>query len=112
MKGGVREKGEWFSSEQGMPQGGICSPLLVNIARDGLEQAITAAFPALVRGERWKPTVVRYADDFVVLHPDKAVIEQAQQVVSAWLAELGLTLKPSKTHITHTLTPCGVPRSV
>jgi RNA-directed DNA polymerase len=106
LKAGVMENGAWFPTEQGTPQGGICSPLLANIALHGLEQAITSAFPALVRGERWKPTVVRYADDFVVLHPDKAVIEQAQQVVSAWLAELGLTLKPSKTHITHTLTPC------
>src|SRR5213596_540575 len=51
-------------------QGGVCSPLLANIALHGLEQEITAAFPALVHGERWKPTVVRYADDLVVLHSD------------------------------------------
>jgi len=47
--------------------------------------------------------VVRYADDFVVLHPDLAIIEEIQQRVSAWLAELGLELKSSKTGITHTL---------
>jgi RNA-directed DNA polymerase len=56
-----------------------------------------------MQGERWKPTVVRYADDFVVLHPDKAVIEQTQQLVSTWLSGMELTLKPSKTHLTHTL---------
>lgn len=106
LKAGVMENGAWFPTEQGTPQGGICSPLVANIALHGRDQAITSAFPALVRAERWKPTVVRYADDFVVLHPDKAVIEQAQQVVSAWRAELGLTLNPSKTPITHTLTPC------
>jgi len=82
------------------------SPLLANIALHGLEQEITSAFPALVQTERWKPTVVRYADDLVVLHSDKAVIEQVQQLVSAWLAGMGLALKPSKTCITHTLTPC------
>lgn len=65
LKAGVMENGAWFPTEQGTPQGGICSPLLANIALHGLEQAITSAFPALVRGERWKPTVVRYADDFV-----------------------------------------------
>jgi RNA-directed DNA polymerase len=40
------------------------------------------------------------------LHPDKVVIEQTQHMVSTWLADMGLTLKPSKTHITHTLTHC------
>jgi hypothetical protein len=50
--------------------------------------------------------VVRYADDLVILHADKAVIEQVQQLVSPWLAGMGLALKPSKTCITHTLTPC------
>jgi RNA-directed DNA polymerase len=78
--------------------------LLANIALHGLEQEITSAFPTLVHGERWKPTVVRYADDLVVLHSDKAVIEQVQQLISDWLAGMGLALKPSKTRITHTLT--------
>src|SRR5439155_8460906 len=93
---GVIENGAWFPTEEGTPQGGVCSPLLANIALHGLEQEITAAFPALVHGERWKPTVVRYADDLVVLHSDKAVVEQVQQLVSTWLASMGLVLKPSK----------------
>jgi RNA-directed DNA polymerase len=42
----------------------------------------------------------------VVLHPDKAVIEQIQRIVSTWLEDMGLTLKPSKTHLTHTLIRC------
>ncbi len=106
LKAGVIENGAWFPTEEGTPQGGVCSPLLANIALHGLEQEITSAFPALVQKERWKPTVVRYADDLVVLHADKAVIEQVQQLVSVWLAGMGLALKPSKTCITHTLTPC------
>jgi RNA-directed DNA polymerase len=48
---------------------------------------------------------VRFADDFVVLHEDLAVIEQAQQIAAAWLQGMGLELKPSKTRITHTLVP-------
>src|SRR5579859_1585454 len=44
-----------------------------------------------------------YLPYFVVLHQDLAVIQQAQQVITAWLAPLGLELKASKTHITHTL---------
>jgi RNA-directed DNA polymerase len=65
LKAGVMENGAWFPTEEGTPQGGVCSPLLANIALHGLEEAITAAFPQFSRGERWKPTVVRYADDFV-----------------------------------------------
>src|SRR2546428_3987051 len=38
-----------------------------------------------------------------LLHPDQTVIEQTQHIAEDWLAEMGLELKPSKTHITHTL---------
>ena len=50
--------------------------------------------------------MVRYADDLVILHAEKAAIEQIQQLVATWLASMGLTLKPGKTCITHTLIPC------
>lgn len=105
LKAGVMEDGAWFPTEEGSPQGGICSPLLANVALHGLEQAITSAFPPLHKGERWQPTVVRYADDFVVLHPNQGAIEQAQHIAQTWLAGMGLELKPSKTHLTHTLHP-------
>jgi RNA-directed DNA polymerase len=97
------ENGMWFPTEEGTPQGGVCSPRWANMALHGLEETITAAFPPLLHGARWKPTVVRYADDFVVLHADTGAIEQVQRLAQNWLAEMGLTLKPSKTHITHTL---------
>lgn len=88
-------------------QAGVISPLLANIALHGLETAIRQAFPltAKVNGRQveWQPQVIRYADDFVVLHRDAASIERAQQIASAWLADMGLELKPSKTRITHTL---------
>jgi RNA-directed DNA polymerase len=81
--------------------------LLANIALHGLEAAVKAPFPAevLVHGERLrgKPTLVRYADDFVILHDTLDTIEQAQAAATTWLAELDLELKPSKTRIVHTL---------
>lgn len=83
----------------------MASPLLANIALHGLEDAIRAAFHTWrtkPRVERWKPFVVRYADDFVVLHRDRAVIERAQAVAAAWLAEMGLELHPEKTRVVHT----------
>src|SRR5215467_8070623 len=46
---------------------------------------------------------IRYADDFVALHPSRAGVEKARQVIELWLTGIGLELKPSKTRITHTL---------
>jgi RNA-directed DNA polymerase len=92
--------GKLFSpTPMGSPQGGGISPLLANVALHGLETTIRAAFTTT----EGKPTVIRYADDFVALHPDVAVIERVQSIVSEWLATIGLELKPSKTRITHTL---------
>ncbi len=50
--------------------------------------------------------IIRYADDLVVLHRDREVIEQAKQVLIEWLATMGLELKDSKTRYTHTLDQC------
>jgi len=87
----------------------VLSPLLANIALHGLEATIRASFPRTARRQGkvapgWTPIVIRYADDFVILHEDRGVIETAQQVTADWLTGLGLELKPSKTRITHTLT--------
>jgi hypothetical protein len=49
------------------------------------------------------PHLVRYADDFVILHEDLPVIEKCQEAVREFLAPMGLELKPEKTTITHTL---------
>ena len=99
---------ELFPTEAGTPQGGVISPLLANIALHGLETAIKAAFPRTTSGygkqkEEWTPIVVRYADDFVVMHRDLPTIERAQQVIAEWLVTVGLELKPSKTRIVHSL---------
>jgi RNA-directed DNA polymerase len=108
LKAGVMEGTTLFPTEEGTPQGGPISPLLANIALHGLETAIRAAFPKSVkiegkRIENWQPQIIRYADDFLVLHRDRAVIEQTREITSTWLADMGLELKPSKTRITHTL---------
>jgi RNA-directed DNA polymerase len=108
LKAGVMEGETLFPTEEGAPQGGVISPLLANIALHGLETAVKDGFPGkkTIQGKRienWKPLVIRYADDFLILHRDQAVIEEAKQRASRWLNEMGLELKPSKTRITHTL---------
>ena len=75
------------------------------MALHGLETAIKTAFPTYKDRQRWKPKVVRYADDFVVLHKDREVIVQAQAIASRWLQGMGLALKPSKTRMAHTRHP-------
>jgi RNA-directed DNA polymerase len=101
LKAGVMDGEQLFPTEEGVMQGSPLSPLLANIALHGLETAIVESFPRQ-RGFS-PPSVVRYADDFVVLHSDKQVIEQCADVAREWLKPLGLELKASKTRIAHTL---------
>jgi RNA-directed DNA polymerase len=100
LKAGVLEDGMLHPTEQGTPQGGVLSPLLANIALHGMEMAVHAAFMR----RRDRPAVIRYADDFVILHPTEDGVRKAQQVVAEWLAGMGLILHPTKTALTHTLT--------
>ena len=99
LQAGVMDGRELFPTEEGTPQGGVISPLLSNIALHGMENRI--------RQVNKTANLIRYADDFVILHPDITVIHKCQQVVAEWLSGIGLELKPSKTRITHTLNSCG-----
>ena len=64
-----------------------------------METAVRAAFPL----KEGKPNFIRYADDFVVLHPTEEGVRKARAILETWLKDMGLELKPSKTRITHTL---------
>lgn len=99
LKAGVLEDDVFNPTEQGTPQGGVISPLLANIALHGMEQIIKEKFP-ITRGG---PILIRYADDFLVLHKDLTVIQQCKEAIEIWLADIGLNLKQEKTRIAHTL---------
>jgi RNA-directed DNA polymerase len=101
LKAGIFDGGRLFPSEAGSPQGGTVSPLLANIALHGLETAITKAYPP--KWNQTAPMTVRYADDFVIMHEDQAVINQCRTVASRWLETMGLELSETKTRLTHTL---------
>ena len=101
LKSGVIDSKKLFPTEEGTPQGGICSPLLANIALHGMEERIKQAFPKKsfwkknkVVARRNAAQLIRFADDFVILHEDLEVIQQCQIIISEWLKELGLELKP------------------
>lgn len=115
LKSGVIDGSSFVATTKGTPQGGVISPLLGNVSLDGLEERIDQAFPAnktgYISGAKRKygrenvsaPRVIRYADDFVVLCDEKVVVEECREIISNWLAERGLKLKPEKTRLTHTL---------
>jgi RNA-directed DNA polymerase len=98
LKAGIVDRGKWLFPEAGTPQGGVVSPLLANIALHGLEITLVKAVP-----RKYRPSVVRYADDLVILCADLEALIKLKEVAESWLAEMGLHLKPSKTRITHTL---------
>jgi len=102
LKAGVLEKGVFAPTETGTPQGGTISPLLANIALHGMEEVVQSKRN---RKHQEQPILVRYADDLVLLHSDLEKLQQAEQKLVEWLAEMGLFMNPKKTRITHTLTP-------
>lgn len=97
LKAGYMEKGQLFPTDAGTPQGGIISPILANLALDGLEEAVQA-----VARKSDKVHFVRYADDFVVTGATRELLEQkVKPAVTAFLQERGLELSEQKTVITH-----------
>lgn len=107
LKAGVLDNGELFPTERGTMQGGTISPLLANVALHGMEELLVQRFPTKLHKRFYAPQVIRYADDLVVLHKDRAIIEQCQEVLAEWLQNMGLELKPSKTRIAHTRKALG-----
>jgi RNA-directed DNA polymerase len=108
LKAGIMEGKRLFPTDQGTPQGGVISPLLANIALHGFETAIMRAFPTTVKRDgkkidNWRPRIIRYADDFVIIHRELDVIKEAKRRAEKWLSEIGLELNQKKTQITHTL---------
>lgn len=109
LKSGVMDSKSLFPTSEGTPQGGTISPLLANIALHGMENRIKQAFPhrkVTINEKRVHiacPDIIRYADDFVIIHEDVTVVQRCQQIITEWLNDMGLELKPSKTRLTHTL---------
>jgi group II intron reverse transcriptase/maturase len=89
LKAGVMEQGVLRPTRVGTPQGGVISPLLANIALNSLDWHLDQ------HGMRF----VRYADDFVVLCPTEAAVQEALDLVQQHLASLSLQLSAGKTKV-------------
>lgn len=101
LKAGVLADGAFTPTTSGTPQGGVISPLLANIALHELEQAASRSY----QDKGGTPFLIRYADDFVVLHPSLEGIEASKTAIEHWLGGMGLHLSPTKTRVSHTLRP-------
>lgn len=106
LKAGILDDRELLFPIEGTPQGGICSPLLANIALHGMEERIKEFAATLKGGKRDNMnslSLIRYADDFVIIHENINVIRQCQKIIGEWLSQIGLEFSQEKTKIIHTL---------
>jgi RNA-directed DNA polymerase len=105
LKAGYMDKSVLYPTEDGTPQGGPLSPVLANMALDGLERILRKqdphAGPKAAKGKNKQVNLVRYCDDFIITGISQEVLEtEVKPLVSAFLQARGLKLSPEKTTIT------------
>ena len=100
LKAGYLEDGVLYPTPTGTGQGAVISPLLLNVALHGMEEAlgVTHDSHGHIKGSR---AVVRYADDAVVFCRSREEAERAREALRGWLAQRGLALSEEKTRIVH-----------
>ncbi|WP_416777288.1 reverse transcriptase domain-containing protein [Xenorhabdus budapestensis] len=101
---GFIDKGLFYRTAEGTPQGGIISPVLANMALNGLEKVLETHFGKKNTKASYKTKVnyVRYADDFIITGISKELLEnEVKPLVEAFMVKRGLQLSPEKTVITH-----------
>jgi RNA-directed DNA polymerase len=105
LKAGVVEDGVLAPTEQGAPQGGVISPLLLSVALHGMEHAAGVRYHS--SGSQAGTTMaassvmVRYADDQVALCVSREQAEQVKERLAEWLKPRGLAFNEDKTRVVH-----------
>jgi len=111
LKAGVFEAGKGFApTEEGTPQGGVISPLLLNVALHGLEKAAGVRYrrTGTHAGETMpgSPVLIRYADDMIAFCHTQQQAQQVKASLAEWLAPRGLIFNEDKTQIVHLSAGC------
>ncbi len=108
LNAGYVENFHLFPTEKGTPQGGTVSPIIANIALNGLETALASKFYSRTDGTIDKPhrnkhkiNFVRFADDFVITADSPETTREVLEVVKTFLDPRGLKLSEEKTLVTH-----------
>ena len=103
LRAGIFEAGKGYSpTEEGTPQGGVISPLLLNIALHGLEEAAGVRYRTGSHAREFKagrPALTRYAGDLVVCCHSRQDAEQVKARLAGWLEPRGLAFNDARTRI-------------
>jgi len=106
LKAGVIDRGRFAPTEQGCPQGGVISPVLMNVVLHGMEEAAGVRYHP--GGHRdagtavpGSPVLIRYADDALALCHSREQAEQVKARLAVWLAPRGLAFNEDKTRVVH-----------
>src|SRR5215470_9690722 len=104
LTAGVFEAAKGFApTEEGTPQGGVISPLLLNVALHGLEEAAGVKYIPVgkLAGDTrtGSPVLIRYADDMVALCHSQQQADQVKARLTEWLAPRGLAFNEDKTRV-------------
>jgi RNA-directed DNA polymerase len=83
--------------------GAVVSPVLLNVALHGMEQAAGVRYYTTGRAAGWtvadSPVLIRYADDLVALCHSRHEAEQVKARLASWLAPRGLAFNEDKTRV-------------
>lgn len=97
LKAGVLSGGRLSYPQEGTPQGGVISPLLSNIyLHYVLDEWFIEAIQPRLKGNS---SLIRFADDFLLLFDSKEDAERVMKVLPKRLGKYGLTLHPEKTKL-------------
>jgi len=105
LNAGILDADEYIFPEVGTPQGGVISPLLANIALHGLRYELDAyinTLPGPKRENRNTCAYIRYADDLILMYPNRETLEALKDITKKFLEPIGLELHPIKTRLVHT----------
>jgi group II intron reverse transcriptase/maturase len=97
LNAGVQEQGSLTNSESGTPQGGVISPLLMNVY---LNEVVDQWFENQVRPRmRGRCRLVRYADDMVLAFEREEDARRVLEVLPKRFGRYSLALHPEKTRL-------------
>ena len=99
LKAGFVYKRHLNPTKAGTPQGGLISPILANMALDGIENLLLTRYP--IGRKRCKVNFVRYADDLIVTADSEKTAHDIKDLLKTFLKERGLELSDDKTVITN-----------
>jgi RNA-directed DNA polymerase len=103
LRAGVVEDGRFTPTGEGTPQGGVISPLLLNVALHGMENAAGVRYQRVGSDAAVtvaaSPVLVRYADDLVAFCHTRQAAELVKARLAAWLTPRGLAFNEDKTRV-------------